>query len=64
MQFIPNMIYVRDFFIKLQKRKKGEEKMEEETGTVKMVMSKKKTVKMVKMGVEEIQSDFEKSNSS
>ena len=25
--------------------------MEEETGTVKMVMSKKKTVKMVKMGV-------------
>ena len=24
--------------------------MEEETGTVKMVMSKKKTVKMVKMG--------------
>ena len=27
--------------------------MEEETGTVKMVMSKKKTVKMVKMGVEE-----------
>lgn len=51
MQFIPNMIYVRDFFIKLQKRKKGEEKMEEETGTVKMVMSKKKTVKMVKMGV-------------
>ncbi|HBM33331.1 MAG TPA: ECF transporter S component, partial [Lachnospiraceae bacterium] len=26
------MIYVRDFFIKLQKRKKGEEKMEKETG--------------------------------
>ncbi|EGN43571.1 hypothetical protein HMPREF0990_02218 [Lachnospiraceae bacterium 1_1_57FAA] len=39
------------FFYKIAETKKGEEKMEEETGTVKMVMSKKKTVKMVKMGV-------------
>ena len=32
--------------------------MEEETGTVKMVMSKKKTVKMVKIGSDGISCSF------